>query len=137
MRITKEINSKIRRLVNKMYKQGTISSELRQYLLPSTCHPGRLKGNPKIYKAGNPMRTIISGIGTATEKLAEVAEEELEEFVERSPSYIRDTTDFINQVKDIIDLPVDTILFCFDFCKLYLSIPKEEGLEAYREAVAS
>ena len=49
------------------------------------------------------MRSIISGIGTATEKLAEVAEGELEEFVERSPSYIRDTTDFINQVKDIID----------------------------------
>ena len=57
-----------------MYKQGTISSELRQYLLPSTCHPGRLKRNPKIHKAGNPMRSIICGIGTATEKLAEVAE---------------------------------------------------------------
>ena len=132
--LTKQINSKVRRLVNKMYKQGVISSELRQYLLPSICHPGRLKGNPKIHTAGNPMRTIISGIGTATEK---VAEGELEEFVVRSPSYIQDTTYFINQVKDIIDLPDDTILFCFDVCKLYPSIPKEEGSEACKEAVAS
>ena len=84
--------------------------------MSNTCHPGRLKGNPKIHKAGNPMRTIISGIGTATEKLAEVAEGKLEEFVVRSPSYIRDITDFVNQVKDIIDLPDDTILFCFDVC---------------------
>ena len=29
--LTKQINSKVRRLVNKMYKQGTISSELWQY----------------------------------------------------------------------------------------------------------
>ena len=75
-------------LVNKTYKQGAISSELRQYLSPSTCHPGRLKGNPKIHKARNPMRTIINGTGAATEKLAEVEEGELEEFVVRSPSYI-------------------------------------------------
>ena len=90
--LTKQTNSKVRRPVNKMYKQGTISSELRQYLLPSTCHPGRLKYFVKIHKAGNPMRSIIKGIRTATEKLAEVAEGELEEFVVRSPNYIRDTT---------------------------------------------
>lgn len=66
--------------------------------------------------------------------MAEVAEGELEEFVIKSPSYIRDTTDFINQAKDIEGLPDDTILFCFDVCKLYHSIPKGEGLEACKKA---
>ena len=95
----------VRSLVNKMYRQGAISSELRQHLMPSTSHPGRLKGNPKIHKAGNPMRTVMWN----RYSYREVGK--LEEFVVRSPSYIRDTTDFINQVMDIIDLPDDIILF--------------------------
>ncbi len=71
------------------------------------------------------------------EKIAEVAEKELNEYVVNSPSYIRDTTDFINQIKDINGLPDDTILFCFDVCKLYPSIPKKEDMDACEEAVAA
>ncbi|MES9884726.1 MAG: GIY-YIG nuclease family protein [Sedimenticola sp.] len=135
--LTKQINTKVRKLVNRMYKEGSINSDVRHYLLPSTVQPGQLKGNPKIHKSGNPLRTIVSGIGTPTEKIAEVAEKELNEYVVNSPSYIRDTTDFINQIKDINGLPDDTILFCFDVCKLYPSIPKKEGMDACEEAVAA
>ena len=50
--------------------------------------------NPKIHRARVPMRTIICEIGTATEKLAKVAEVELDQFVVESPRYIRDITNF-------------------------------------------
>ena len=79
---------------------------------------------------------IVSGIGTPTEKLAEVAEHELSEFVETSPSYIRDTTDFICKLQEIKEpLPENAFLFCFDVAKLYPSVPRKEGLDASREAL--
>ena len=69
--------------------------------------------------------------------MAEVAEQELNEFVETSPSYIKDTTDFINKLKQTNGtIPDDCILFCFDVAKLYPSVPKKEGLEACREALS-
>ena len=131
-----EAEKLVKRTVNGMYKKGHISSEMRRYMVPKTAKPGRLKGNPKLHKKGNPMRTIVSGIGTPTEQMAEVAEKELEEFVRKSPSYIQDTTDFLRKL-DAIDhtLPKGAILFCFDVEKLYPSIPKKEGLSACRDAL--
>ena len=83
-----------------------------------------------------PMRTIVNGMNTATEKIAELAEYELNEYVITSPSFIRDTTDFINTLKEIEEpLPEGTIMFCFDVCKLYPSVPKQEGLEECREGL--
>ena len=126
----------VKRLVNRMAKDGVISKEMQQYLIPKHSKAGKLKGNPKIHKESAPYRAIVSGIGTPTEKLAEVAEYELEEFVIQTPSYLRDTTDFINKLADVKeDIPKDAILFCFDVCKLYPSIPREEGLEACKEGL--
>ena len=127
---------KVKKLVNSMYRNGAISSDMKEYLIPRYVEPGKLKGNPKLHKTGAPYRTIVSGINTATERLAEVAEYELNEYVENSPSYIRDTTHFLQQLKQIPQpLPENSILFCFDVCKLYPSVPRLEGLAACREAL--
>ena len=57
-----------------------------------------LKENPKLHKTRAPLRIIISGLNTATEKVAEVAEFELNEFVAASPNYLREMTDFIQKL---------------------------------------
>ena len=135
---TEEIHKKGKRLVSKMNRDGAISDELKQYLLARYVQKGKLKGNPKLHKQNAPYRTIVSGIDTPTEKLAEVAEHELYEFVEKSPSYIRDTTDFILKLQEIEEpLPENALLFCFDVCKLYPSIPRREGLAACEETLSA
>ncbi|CAG2204322.1 unnamed protein product [Mytilus edulis] len=91
---THQITKKVKSLVNRMKKEGSISGEMKTYLIPKHPHPAKLKGNPKIHKQNKPYRTIVNGIGTATEKIAEIAEKELDNYVINSPSYIRDTTDF-------------------------------------------
>ena len=40
------------------------------------------------------MKTILNGIGTATENMAVVAERDLNKLVENTPSYVRDKTYF-------------------------------------------
>ena len=134
---TEDIHKKVKKLVNKLYRDGVISDDLKQYLTPRYAGKGKLKGNPKLHKPNAPYRTIVSGIGTPTEKLAEFAEHELTECVETSPSYIRDTTDFISKLKEIGEpLPENAVLFCFDVAKLYPSVPRKEGLEACEEALS-
>jgi len=134
--MTKKITSQVKRLANKMYREGVISEDMRKYLIPQYARAGRLKGNPKIHKAGNSYRTIVDGKGNATENMAEVCEKELDEFVKSTPSYIQDTTDFLIKLKELPEkLPENSILFCLDVVKLYPSIPKKEGLEACKKAL--
>ena len=131
-----ETEKLVKKTVNKMYKNGHIDDELKKYLVPKFAKPGRLKGNPKLHKKKRPLRTIVNGIGTPTKKMAEVAEYQLNEYVEQSPSYIKDTTDFLTKLNEInVKLPKGAILFCFDVEKLYPSIPREEGLQACEEAL--
>ena len=101
-------------------QEWAISDELKQYLLLRYVQKGKSKGYPKLHKQNAPYRSIVSWIDTPTEKLAEVAEHELKEFVEKSLSNTRDTTDFISKLQEIEEpLPENVLLFCFDVCKLY------------------
>ena len=40
----------VKKLVNRMFKEGAISKEMQQYLIPKHSKAGRLKDNPKIHK---------------------------------------------------------------------------------------
>ena len=136
--LTETATKTVKKLVNKMYKEGVINKDLQQYLTPKYPKNGKLKGNPKLHKNGAPFRTIVSGVNTPTERMAEVAEYELNDFVINSPTYIKDTTDFINKLREIdTNIPKNAILFCFDVEKLYPSVPRTEGLQACREALDS
>ena len=44
-RAFKEVN----KLANKMYRDGAISKDMQQYLIPSYPQIGELKGNPKVH----------------------------------------------------------------------------------------
>ena len=78
--LTSKVHRKVKKLAEQLYKKDYISGDLKSYLVPKLPKPGKLKGNPKIHKAGNPYRTIVSGIGIATKNMAEIAEKELESF---------------------------------------------------------
>ena len=134
--LTETATKTVKQLVNKMFKEGVINKDLQQYLIPKYPKNGKLKGNQKLHKDGAPFRTIVSGVNTPTERMAEVAEHKLNDYVINSPTYIRDTTDFINKLREIKStIPTNALLFCFDVEKLYPSVPRTEGLQACKEAL--
>ncbi|XP_070549747.1 uncharacterized protein [Ptychodera flava] len=120
---------KVNNLVEKMYRNGHIDKETRNYMKVKNTNPGKVKANPKMHKPGHPIRTIISGIGHATEPLAEFAEQELEENVTQLNSYIRDTPHFLWRVQEEVQqpLPEGAIIFCMDVRALYPSIPRKRA----------
>ena len=135
---TQIIYRKVKSLADKLFRKGYIGKHLHKYLIPAHPKPGYLQGNPELHKEGHPLRAIVSGRGHATEGIAELAEKELNTHVMGQPSFVRDSTDFINKIKDVI-LPVssghDPLLFCMDVTKLYPSVPRTEGIAACKNAL--
>ena len=102
----------------------------------NTTMAGKLKGNPKIHKPSRPMRIIVSTRNHPTEGIAKTAEAELRRGVETLPSYVKDTTHFLNRLGQITQpLPPGTLLFTMDVKGLYPNVPREEARQACRESL--
>ena len=55
--------------------------------------------------------------------------------MQRGKSYIKDSGDFINKIKNLQNIPEGAILVTADVMGLYTSIPDEAGLNAPREVL--
>ena len=126
----------IKKIVECMYKRQSFKKEMKGYFLPIDTRPGRVQGNPKVHKTNNPLRVIITGRHGTTENIAEFVEKELSENFSNLPSFIKESTDFLNKLNYIPQpLPYNTIMLCLDVKALYPSVPREEAKRACRKAL--
>ena len=88
---------------------------------------------PKIHKPGKPGRPIVSSNSAPTENISRFVDWFLQLFTTSLPSYIRDTTDFLNRLRRLPVLPPGTLLVTLDVSSLYTNIPYEEGITACKE----
>ena len=78
---------------------------------------------------------MISNCDTPTEKVSEFLDHHLKPFTQKKESYIKDTGDFFDKIRNINAIPEYAILVNAGVAGLYLSIPYQAGLEALREAL--
>ena len=130
---TAEHEKAVAKTLYKIHEAGYIDDKALEYLLPDRSKPGRFYLLPKIHKEGHPGRPIISANDHPTEKISEFIDFHLRPLVQKLPSYIQDTTDYINKTPKH-NLPENTLLATLDVVSLYTNIPHEEGIEACREA---
>ncbi|XP_075438932.1 uncharacterized protein LOC142481350 [Ascaphus truei] len=86
---------------------------------------------PKIHKdiKAPPGRPIISGIGSLTLRLSEYIDGFLQPYVAEMRSYLRDTTQILNVLEQVIWQDDYKICTC-DVTSLYTSIKHDDGIEA-------
>ena len=82
-----------------------------------------------------PGHPVISNCGTPTEKASEFLDHHLKPVIQSSQSYIKDSGDFLRKIKQIGNLPENSILVTVDVVGLYPSIPHELGLKVLEEAL--
>ena len=70
-----------------------------------------------------------------TEKVSEFLDSELKSVMQEGWSYIKDSGDFIKNLKNIDYIPQDVIMVTAHVIGLYPSIPHDAGLEALRKAL--
>ena len=98
-------------------------------------------GLPKIHKKFDrfpPLRPICSGFNSCTSKLSEFVDAFLKPLAQQSPSYIKDTSNFVQKIEtDVAPLVTHskTFLFTMDVSSLYPNIDHEEGIDACETAL--
>ena len=89
----------------------------------------RLTSLAKIHKGTLPPpgRPIVSANGCPTEKISALVDIYLRPYLQQVRSYLKDTTDFLNKLKALGDIPRDAILGTMDVTSLYTNIPNCKG----------
>ena len=83
---------------------------------------------PKIHKANNPGRPVISSVNCHTSRISEFVDYYLQPEVKKLKSYVKGTMDFIKKIEAI-----DHYLVSLDVRSLYTNIPHKEGIEAVKQ----
>jgi hypothetical protein len=130
---TKQFSDEITNELNNMYDNGDIDEKTLEYLIPDSPKPDRFYLLPKIHKANKPGRPIVSANGHPTETISGFVDFHLRQHVEALPSFIKDTTDYLQKMAALNPLPSNTTLVTMDVTSLYTNIPHSDGIEACKE----
>ncbi len=91
---------------------------------------------PKVHKANNPGRPIVSGCACPTAQVSRFVDFHLRPLVELLPSYLQDTTHFLKHITNLnrfAPFPDNTLLVSADVTALYTNINHKEALAACKK----
>ena len=87
-------------------------------------------GLPKVHKTRYPLRPIISTIGSYQYHLSKYLPKTIREARPQAKSYIKDSFEFVNKIKEIVLDKQKTYIMCsFAVESLYTNVPVEEAIE--------
>lgn len=132
----------IAQIFQKIYDKKLINAKQRNYLIGDTePRARRFYLLPKIHKDPNkwhkpfeipPGRPIVSDCNSESYRSAEYIDYYLNPLAKLHKSYIKDTYDFIDKIKNLI-IPDNSILFTIDVDSLYTNIVTTEGIQAVKD----
>ena len=127
----------IHNTLDKIRKRGDISSDILDYVNVESPKFCRFYLLPKIHKRTYeiPGRPVISNCGFYTENISAFLDYQLKPVAMQVKSYIKDTNDFLKKLRDLPDLPEESIICTIDVVGLYHSIPNKEGLRVLRNVL--
>ena len=88
----------------------------------------------KIRKTGNPGLLVVSSVNCHAYTISKDVDFHLQPIVKNIPSYVRGSTDFLQKLDKVKNIPNDFLLVTLDVKSLYTNIPNNEGIKAVREA---
>ena len=125
------VNTTIRNFV----KEKLLPEHIGNALVVENPKTAKFYLSPKIHKANVPGRPITNAINSATSTIAEYVDFNLQPMVKKLKSYIKDTTDFLNKLEEIHQLPKGAFLVTMDVKSLYTNIPHREGITAVAQTL--
>ena len=124
----------MKQYLQQMKQDGHIESDTYSYLTPRDPKCSRFYILPKLHKNRDkpPGRPIVSANGHPTERISQFVSDILNPLVFKLPSFLKDTTHFLNKLSNIGTLPANSLLVTLDVSSLYTNIPHSEGIQAAR-----
>ena len=103
--ITDTIQERVTVYIERMFNDGYIDEKPKKYLVQTYVKPGRFYILPKIHKTGNPGRPLVSSNSHPTERISQFVDYHINPLVSTLDSHIKDTTDFLNKLSNLGNLP--------------------------------
>ena len=95
----------------------------------------KMKGLPKVHKAGMPLRPITSGIGSAPHKLAKTLAKPLTKALGSvSGTHIKNTAEMMIKIKEVTHVDGKKIA-SFDVKSLFTNVPVDEAIQAIKKVI--
>ena len=122
----------VRDVVGDLLDRGVINQKTARDLVETKVRSPHFYTLPKIHKSieNPPGRPIVSSYQAPTERISAFVDLVLKPLVQKLPSYIRDTKDFLRELNSLPSLPPGAIVFTMDVVGLYSHIPHVDGLKA-------
>lgn len=137
-----ETKLKINELLVELYKKNYISDKQFSYLKsPEDPRPRQFYMLPKIHKSIEkwpvsnmpPGRPIISDCSSESYAIAEYIDHFLQPLAKKHESYLKDTSDFLNKLKEV-KINESSLIVTMDVANMYTNIDHESGLNAVKIA---
>ena len=129
-KVQRNPTSRVEAMVSTALKEceckGHITSKKRLTLAHQFSSPPQIYGLPKIHKEGIPLRPIVAAIGSPTHQLARELAGILSPLAGRSPSHVKNSADFVNQIHQV-SLEETDVLASFDVVSLFTRVPGTPG----------
>ena len=133
--LTNQITNQIQAFIRFLRIRKLLPEHHLAYLTPKNCRTPIFYMLPKIHKANNPGRPIVSGCYGPTEKLSAYLDYYLQPLAQKVNSYIKDTNHFLQKLMLLDNIPTSSILVTIDVTALYTNIPHRDGILAVKEAL--
>ena len=115
-----KLKTKLISLLKKIKADGGINDQLYKKMYPTGAVAPKLYGLPKLHKRDIPIRPIVSSRGSIYYEVAKELSRILRPLVGKSPHHIKNTGDFVQQVKGIRLPPGECVTF-YDVSELHIS----------------
>ena len=124
---------KIKSEINNLKNENLLTLRTANSLLEKKIKTPEFHLLPKIHKANNPGRPVISSVNCHSSRISEFVDYHLQPEVKKLKSYVKDTTDFIKKIEAIYHVSDASYLVSLDVRSLYTNIPHKEGIEAVKQ----
>ena len=109
-----------------------IPDQLKDQLTPSYSNPPQIYGVPKIHKDNNPLRPIVSTIGSPTYRLAKQLARTLSPLAGKGDSFVKNSTHFASDAHTM-EIEDGDLLVSFDVVSLFTQVPIDEALKVIEQ----
>ena len=129
--LTNKLKTKLISLLKKIKAEGGIEEQLYKKMYPTGAVVPKFYGLPKIHKRDIPLRPIVSSRGSINYEVAKELSRILRPLVGKSAHHIKNTGDFVQQVRGIKLQPTENIT-SYDVSALFTSVPIESAITIIR-----
>ena len=133
---TNKNTTEIQKFLSLIKEKKLLSQEHITFISSKNCRTPLFYLFQKIHKANNPGRPIVSACDSPPrKKISLYLDLYLKPPTLKVTSYIRDTTDFLQKLKELGQIHKDSLLVTIDVVSLYTNIPNKDGTRATKYAL--